>query len=123
MLPTAAKGAPHQVHRGRPRMPSGVSTGDVTTDGGVLWARADRPSRMVATLKGPGRSGRTLRGPWVSGRTDHTGKIDLRHLAPGRRHEIEVAFEDEHGRRGGAEGCLLHDRRARARPAVLRLDR
>lgn len=100
MLPTAAKGAPHQVHRGRPRMPSGVSTGDVTTDGGVLWARADRPSRMVATLKGPGRSGRTLRGPWVSGRTDHTGKIDLRHLAPGRRHEIEVAFEDEHGRRG-----------------------
>ena len=55
---------------------------------------------MVATLTGRGRSRRTIRGPWVTPGTDHTGKIDLRHLAPGRRHEIEVAFEDEHGRRG-----------------------
>lgn len=107
VLPTAAKGVPNQVHRGRPRMPSGVSSGDVTSSGGVLWARADRPSRMVATLKGPGRSRRTLRGPWVSGRSDHTGKIDLRHLAPGRRHAIEVAFEDEHGRRGESQDLTL----------------
>lgn len=55
---------------------------------------------MVATLTGRGRSRRTIRGPWVTPGTDHTGKIDLRLLAPGRRHEIEVAFEDEHGRRG-----------------------
>ncbi|WP_282070785.1 alkaline phosphatase D family protein [Janibacter hoylei] len=99
-LPSPALAAPHQVHRGRPRLTSGVSSGDVTTDSAVVWARADRPSRMVATLTGRGRSRRTIRGPWVTPGTDHTGKIDLRHLAPGRRHEIEVAFEDEHGRRG-----------------------
>lgn len=95
-----AKGAPHQINRGRPQLSSGVSSGDVTTDGAVLWARADRPSRMIATLRGRGRSRRSIRGPWVTPGTDLTGKIDLRHLAPGRRHEIEIAFEDEHGRRG-----------------------
>lgn len=104
-LPTAgstvAVASPAQVHRGRPMLTSGVSVGDVTSHGGVLWARADRPSRMVATLRGRGLDrGRTLRGPWVTPDTDHTGKIDLGHLAPGRRHEIEIAFEDEHGRRG-----------------------
>lgn len=107
VLPTTAKGAPHQVHGGRPTMPSGVASGDVTSHGGVLWARADRPSRMVATLRGPGRSRRTVRGPWVSEAGDHTGKIDLRHLPPGRRHEIEIAFEDEHGRRGESRDLSL----------------
>ncbi|WP_434967202.1 alkaline phosphatase D family protein [Janibacter indicus] len=99
-LQPSAVAAPFQVHRSRPLLPSGVASGDVTTDSAVIWARADRPSRMVARLRGPGRSRRTVRGPWVTPGTDHTGKIDLRHLAPGRRHEIEVAFEDEEGRRG-----------------------
>lgn len=98
---TTAKGASvGQIRRGRPQMPSGVSVGDVTTDGGVLWARADRPSRMVATVRGPGRSRHRIRGPWVTPGTDHTGKIDLRHLAPGRLHDLEVTFEDEQGRAG-----------------------
>ena len=99
-LQPSAVAAPFQVHRSRPLLPSGVASGDVTTNSAVIWARADRPSRMVATLRGPGRSRRTVRGPWVTPGTDHTGKIDLRHLAPGRRHEIEVAFDDEEGRRG-----------------------
>lgn len=99
-LQPSAVAAPFQVHRSRPLLTSGVSSGDVTTDSAVLWARADRPSRMVATITGPGRSRRTVRGPWVTPGTDHTGKIDLRHLAPGRHYEIEVGFVDDEGRRG-----------------------
>ena len=32
--------------RARPGFPSGVQSGDVTSDRGIVWARADRPARM-----------------------------------------------------------------------------
>src|SRR5262245_3863135 len=38
----------------RPRITHGVQSGDVSIDGGIVWARADRPSRMqveVATTE------------------------------------------------------------------------
>ena len=31
----------------RPQITHGVQSGDVTADGGVVWSRADRPSRMM----------------------------------------------------------------------------
>ena len=31
----------------RPRITHGVQSGDVSLDGGIVWARADRPSRMI----------------------------------------------------------------------------
>src|ERR1700761_7247965 len=31
----------------RPQITHGVQSGDVTADGGVVWARTDRPARMM----------------------------------------------------------------------------
>jgi alkaline phosphatase D len=31
----------------RPQLTHGVQSGDVGADGGVVWARADRPSQMM----------------------------------------------------------------------------
>ena len=36
--------------RNRLTLPSGIATGDVTTDSGVLWSRASGPGRLVANL-------------------------------------------------------------------------
>jgi alkaline phosphatase D len=34
----------------RPRISHGVQSGDVGADGGVVWARADRPSQMMVEV-------------------------------------------------------------------------
>src|SRR5215510_1071750 len=34
----------------RPVLTSGVQSGDVGADGGVVWARADRPSQMLVEV-------------------------------------------------------------------------
>src|ERR1700751_6477786 len=34
----------------RPSITHGVQSGDVGTDGGVVWARADRPSQMMVEV-------------------------------------------------------------------------
>src|SRR6476660_9796637 len=34
----------------RPQIAHGVQSGDVGTDGGVVWARADRPSQMLVEV-------------------------------------------------------------------------
>ncbi|WP_327078585.1 hypothetical protein [Janibacter indicus] len=39
-LQPSAVAAPFQVHRSRPLLPSGVASGDVTTNSAVIWARA-----------------------------------------------------------------------------------
>ena len=36
--------------RQRPVLTHGVQTGDVTTDGAIVWTRADRPSRMLVEV-------------------------------------------------------------------------
>src|ERR1700748_2229339 len=34
----------------RPAVTHGVQSGDVSTDGGVIWSRADRPSQMLVEV-------------------------------------------------------------------------
>ena len=53
-----AAAAPGQL-RTRLSLPSGVQSGDVTTDRAVLWARSSGPGRLVARIDGR----RTIRGP------------------------------------------------------------
>jgi alkaline phosphatase D len=33
--------------RMRPQMPSGVQSGDVTAERGIVWSRTDRPARLI----------------------------------------------------------------------------
>ncbi len=83
-------------------LPSGVQTGDVSTRSAVLWARSSGPGRLVAEI-GSGRHRQRIRGPWATPGTDHTAKIALDRLAPGREYAVRLSFEDERGRAGESE--------------------
>ncbi|HKG52566.1 MAG TPA: alkaline phosphatase D family protein [Actinomycetales bacterium] len=80
---TATRAVPALVRGGRPTLPNGIQSGDVSLRGAVLWTRSDRPARMVVEVsRDPGfRHGvRRLRGPALTPRTDFTGRVRLRGL-------------------------------------------
>ncbi|WP_082220846.1 alkaline phosphatase D family protein [Luteipulveratus halotolerans] len=97
------------VVTGRPNLTSGVMSGDVTTNGGVVWARADRVGRLVAEV-GRGRSRQVIRGPWATPDTDHTAKITLHGLRPGTDYDVRLTFEGRDGHLG--ESGIAHLRTA-----------
>jgi len=79
----------------RPALTHGVQSGDVTARSAVVWARADRPSRMLVELASTERfsSPRRVRGPRATRDTDLTAQIDLRGLPPGSEVHYRVRFE------------------------------
>ena len=93
----AAPGAAPALVRRRLSLPSGVQTGDVTTQSAVLWSRSSGPGRLVATLTSGRRRLREVYGGWANEASDFTAKLPLSGLAPGRNHEVALRFEDEDG--------------------------
>ena len=72
----------------RPLLTHGVMSGDVTSSGGVVWARADRPARMFVQLSPTGGFTardrvRTVRGPLLLPDSDFTGRTVLDGLPAG----------------------------------------
>jgi alkaline phosphatase D len=70
----------------RPQIAHGVQSGDVGTDGGVVWARADRPSQMlveVATTESF-RNARALPPIAALPESDFTAKTLLENLPAGQ---------------------------------------
>ncbi len=103
----ANAGAATLVRR-RLTLPSGVQSGEVTTSRAVLWSRASGVGRMVARV-GSGRHAHTLRGGLATPDTDHTAKLHLWGLAPGRDYDAAIWFEDERrAPRRGAARPLRH---------------
>ncbi|MDQ0617446.1 alkaline phosphatase D family protein [Arthrobacter globiformis] len=98
--------------RNRLTLPSGISTGDVTTNSGVLWSRASGAGRMVANLLAVDEDGsplrgsrafrRVLRGTTASDATDFTSKIHARDLPSGTQFALTMHFEDPDGNAGDA---------------------
>jgi alkaline phosphatase D len=96
--------------RNRLTLPSGIATGDVTADSGVLWSRASGPGRLMASLLAvdddgsPLRSGRAfqrvLRGSAATESTDFTSRINAEHLPAGTRFALTMHFEDADGNAG-----------------------
>lgn len=82
---------------GTPELRWGVQTGDVGQVRALVWARADRASRLVVQWSPSGRfdESRTFLGPLASEATDLTAKIVLEGLPPGTRIHYRVAFEGE----------------------------
>ncbi|WP_370290156.1 alkaline phosphatase [Nocardioides sp.] len=107
----AATGSPLLVHRDRPLLPSGVQSGDVRTGAATLWARSDRPARLIAEISRDPRfrRSRTVPGPVVGPDSDFTGRIDLRGLPDGIDLHYRVRAVD------------LHHHRAVSAPAAGRL--
>jgi alkaline phosphatase D len=84
------------VGRSRPLLTHGIQSGDVTDRRAIVWARADRPSRMVVELAHTPRFRGALRvdGPALTAASDFTGKVRLRGLPPGREIFYRVSLED-----------------------------
>src|SRR5258705_12937835 len=80
----------------RPRIAGGIQSGDVATESAVVWARADRPSRMIvecSTVESFKSIVRTASMDALPDR-DFTAKLLLDGLPP--EHDIfyRVRFED-----------------------------
>jgi alkaline phosphatase D len=92
----AAPGTAPAFVRSRPRLTHGVQSGDVRARSGLVWARADRPSRMIVEVSPTPRfrSRQLIEGPVLTPETDLAGKVRVRGLAPGERAFYRVSLED-----------------------------
>jgi alkaline phosphatase D len=79
--------------RSRPQLTSGIQSGDVTSDSAIVWARADRPSRMIVELGGR-HHGRRIEGPVLLPEHDLAGKVRLDHLPAGAEIDYRVSLQD-----------------------------
>jgi alkaline phosphatase D len=80
----------------RPQITHGVQSGDVGADGGVVWARADRPSQMmveVATTESFANA-RALPPVAALPESDFTAKLLLENLPAGQDIFYRVRFRD-----------------------------
>jgi alkaline phosphatase D len=68
----------------RPLITHGVQSGDVSVDSGVIWARADRPSRMLVEIATTDtfKDARNVAFVDALPETDLTGKLLLENLPP-----------------------------------------
>ena len=83
----------------RPSVTHGVASGDVSADGALIWARADRPARMIVETSADPSFSRTrvFRGRDVLGPgSDGTGRLRVAGLRPGRDRDVHyrVILED-----------------------------
>src|SRR3979411_1718740 len=80
----------------RPQITHGVQSGDVGADGGVVWARADRPSQMMVEVSPPEsfRQARALPPVAALPESDFTAKMLLENLPAGQDIFYRVRFRD-----------------------------
>ncbi|WP_018296104.1 alkaline phosphatase D family protein [Corynebacterium lubricantis] len=81
----------------RPKITHGIASGDMRTDGGLIWTRGDRPSRMVVTTSATDnfRNAREFRShQLLTPETDGTGSVRLTGLEPGQDVHYRVHLED-----------------------------
>ena len=83
-----------------PRITDGIQIGDPMADRVMVWARADRPSRLIVEYS-PSEEftdRRVVTGPVVTAESDFTGRVDLKDLRAGQNYYVRVLFEDRDGR-------------------------
>jgi len=92
----------------RPKLPHGISSGDVTPQGAVIWSRCDRPARMLVEVATSDsfRNAQAFQGPVARAENDFMAKLALTALPAGERCFYRVRFED------------LADRRVLSEPLV-----
>ena len=113
--------APAVVAGSRPGFPSGVQSGDVLADRGVVWSRCDRPARLWVEWSTSSNFSNVqrLRGPYALETTDFSARIDLTGLPAGQDIFYRVTWEDLAG--GGTSAPMAgHFRTAPAAPGPVR---
>ena len=97
ILPAAGIGKPYLSRAAdRPVITHGIQAGDVSIDGGVVWARADRPARMLVEVSTT-ESFKTIRNAvFVDAlpETDFTAKALVENLPPAQDIYYRIAFQD-----------------------------
>ncbi|WP_167358240.1 alkaline phosphatase D family protein [Bradyrhizobium stylosanthis] len=80
----------------RPAVTHGVQSGDVTVDGGVVWARADRPSQMLVEVATTDsfKDARALPPIAALPESDFTAKMLIENLPGGQDIFYRVRFRD-----------------------------
>lgn len=80
----------------RPQMPQGVQSGDVSTDSGVVWSRADRPSQMLVEVSTTESFANLRALPPIAAlpESDFTAKMLLDDLPAGQDIFYRVKFRD-----------------------------
>ncbi|MDQ3767649.1 MAG: alkaline phosphatase D family protein [Actinomycetota bacterium] len=101
-------GAVALARSGRPIVTYGVQSGDITRTSAVVWARANRLSRMIVEVdtNNTFSTAHAIRGPVARATTDFTAQLDLSGLPPAEQLFYRVSFED------------LDDRRLTSEPSV-----
>src|SRR5262245_52315269 len=81
---------------GRPAMPCGVASGDVSACAAVVWSKTDRPARMVVEYATTDsfRDARKIVGPAALDVSDYTARVILTDLPPGQTIAYGVSFQD-----------------------------
>jgi alkaline phosphatase D len=89
-------GFPAIAQSGRPVFTHGVQSGDVTTSSGMVWARADRPARLLAEISTTEsfKESIRLRGPAAIEAADFTAKMDLTGLPAGQDIFYRLQWQD-----------------------------
>ena len=85
-----------QSDAGRPAVPQGVASGDVTAGRAVVWSRTDRPARLIVEYSTTDNFANVMRrvGPAALESTDFTAKLVLTDLPPDQRIFYRVLFQD-----------------------------
>jgi alkaline phosphatase D len=80
----------------RPLITHGLQSGDVSVDSGIVWARADRPARMLVEVATSDSFRHILQAGTIDvlPETDCTGKILLEELPAGQDIFYRVKFQD-----------------------------
>jgi alkaline phosphatase D len=80
----------------RPQITCGVQSGDVGADGGVVWARADRPSQMMVEVSTTESFANVRALPPIAAlpESDFTAKMLLENLPSGQDIFYRVKFRD-----------------------------
>ncbi len=85
--------------RARPNLTHGVAVGDPRSDGALIWARSDRPARLVVETAATESftDARRFSGPMLTPESDGTGRLRVAGLPAGQTVHYRVTLEGEDG--------------------------
>lgn len=123
--PSTAGASAALVRGSTPLISHGVQSGDVTSRGAVVWARADQPARMFVQISPTGRFDRTaqvrtVRGPLLLPGSDFTGRVELDGLPSGSDVPYRVVLTAPEAHRVDGDSQVGHLRTAPERARDVR---
>ncbi|MFC9999828.1 alkaline phosphatase D family protein [Nocardia sp. NPDC127526] len=85
--------------RERPILTHGVAVGDPRSDGALIWARSDRPAKLIVETAATEsfNDAKRFEGPMLTPASDGTGRIRVNGLPAGQQVHYRVTLEGEGG--------------------------